>query len=205
MQPGHGRHTGEFGLWLTRYLESVPKYREHIIFYDHGDTRAESNVAQTKGFFGSRVTNANRLAAIDVMVASPEREVIVLVEIEEREVTPKKLLGDVFAIPMCSGFAVKIARGQEYFTICPKTRLILAGVVPTRGVRLKKIREVIGPRLQRFAAPSDAIDPKNVTLIFEGDVETTIEILRREMRDLFPEARVGAPSNSSDRARTLVL
>jgi len=170
----------------------VSKYGEYIVFYDHGDSRVESNVAETKGFFGHRVTNANQLASVDVMIANADKELIVLVEIEERELSPKKLLGDVFAILMCNGFAVKVGERQEYFTINSKTQLIVVGVVPPQGDRVEKINKVIRQRLEQFQAPSDAIAPRNVSLVFTGGILSSLEALKEKMRKLFSEKHGGA-------------
>jgi len=101
----HGKWTGEFGLWLTNYLNTISCYRKHSVFYDHGNKQEHPNVVAIKGFIGNHVTNANRLADVDVLVANDKQEIIVLIEIEESNITPKTLLGDVFASLMCNGYA----------------------------------------------------------------------------------------------------
>ena len=42
-------------------------------------------------------------------------QVLRLIEIEESNMPPKKLLGDVFATLMCNRFVVKIEKEQKYF------------------------------------------------------------------------------------------
>jgi hypothetical protein len=56
-----------------------------------------------------------------------------LIEIEETEMSPKKLLGDVFATLMCNWFALKGKNKQKYFRVSPNTKLIVAGVVQKLG------------------------------------------------------------------------
>ena len=187
MPPRSGKHTGEFGCWLTQYLAGTNRYHDYIVYYDHGDSQAESNVAVIHGFRGSEVTNVTRLAGVDVMVATPDGDLVLLIEIEESAMSPKKLLGDLMAILMCGGFAVKTDVGHQYFRIGPDTCFIVAGVVSLKGSKLRKLTEVIAPRLAEFGRLSDAIDPGNVSLLFESDIQTTIATLMDLVRAMLPE------------------
>ncbi|MBC8235578.1 hypothetical protein H8E77_39025, partial [bacterium] len=119
MKPKAGEQTGRFGCWLTQYLKGSPQYYKHLVYYDHGKRDSKPNVAAIKGFFGDEVSNKNRLADVDLMVAKPNKDIMLLVEIEERESSPKKILGDVLAILMCNRFAVKLNGEQHYFRITP--------------------------------------------------------------------------------------
>ena len=56
-----GKHTGAFGHWLTQHL---PPY---TVYYDHGDSLAEENVAAIHGFYGTEVSNVTRLADAERM------------------------------------------------------------------------------------------------------------------------------------------
>jgi hypothetical protein len=118
------------------------------VYYDHGDPAIDTHVAATKGFFGTEVRNLTRLADIDIIVASPDQIAQLLIEIEERPCPPKKLLGDILAILLCNQFGVRDHGEQRIFRISPVTRLIVAGVVSSRGYGRRKIDEVIAPRLQ---------------------------------------------------------
>jgi hypothetical protein len=182
----HGKQTGEFGRWLYEYLRNSSRYRDLAVFYDHGDKLEDPNVAAIKGFFGSRVTQSNRLADIDVMVASPDKEAILLIEIEEGQASPKKLLGDVFAILFCNQLAVKVGNRQEYYTICPETRLLIASASSSQSGRVEKIDKVIRPRLQQFAGAEDAIRAKNIEFIFGEDVPATVRVLSKKVESIFP-------------------
>ena len=103
----HGTGTASFGKWLKDYLEGIPEYEDYLVYYDHGDSQ-KSNVVAIKGFCGKSVTNQNRLADIDIMVANPKKEIVVLIEIEEKPASPKKYIGTIFAALMCNRFAVRV-------------------------------------------------------------------------------------------------
>jgi hypothetical protein len=51
--------------------------------------------------------------------------------------------------------------------------------VPTRGHRLQKVTEVIGPRLRELRGLPDGISPENVDLIFGEKIGDTVEALHR--------------------------
>jgi hypothetical protein len=147
------------------------------VFYDHGDAALDPAVAATKGFFGFEVKNLNRLADIDILVASPEGIAEVLIEIEERPSTPKKILGDILAVLLCNRFAVRVAGQQRTFGVSPRTQLVVAGVLPDRGYRLRKIQEVINPRLHQLEGLPDGVSPRNVHLVFNATIPTTTKKL----------------------------
>lgn len=181
-----GVETGAFGKWLTEYMRGIPKYANHQVYYDHGDTSVETNVAVPKGIFGKEATNLTRLADVDVMIVGPGNDIVVLFEIEERKVSPKEILGNTFACLISNKFAVKLKEGQRYFSIAPTTRLIVAGTVPDDGVRLKKIAETIQPRIIAFGGLPDAISPSNVTLHFAANLADTIAFLKNLVLKEFP-------------------
>jgi hypothetical protein len=174
---GQGYETGLFGRRIAARIRGDPACRGWEVFYDHGDRSLDPAVAATKGFFGSEVKNLNRLADIDVLIASPNGAAVILIEIEERPCTPKKILGDALAILLCNRFAVRVVGGQRTFGISPETRLVVAGVVPDRGNRLRKIDEVIGPRLRELPGMADGISPSNVRLVFSSTIAATMEKL----------------------------
>ena len=183
MQPKDGIRTGEFGLWLARYLD---KNNHYSIYYDHGDKQGDPNVAAIKGFCGQTVTKKNRLVDTDVIVVNNDNNsIVLLIEIEETKMSPKKLLGDVFASLMCNRFAVKVENKQKYFNISPETRLIVAGVVQKLGDGQEKISNTITPRLQQFDVPGDTIQIDKITFVIGEDISGALEKLKREMVNIF--------------------
>ena len=179
MTSDHGKMTGEFGAWLTTFIQSNDFAEQFIVYFDHGDKEKFPNVVAIKGFYGEQVSNRNRLADIDVVVVNEKDEVELLIEIEEMAVSPKKLLGDIFSILCCNRIAVKVGSEQKQLQLSPKTQLIVAGIVPAHGSQQEKIHQVILPRLRHFAIPNDAIPIANVS--FVGD-ESPLDLLERLKR-----------------------
>jgi hypothetical protein len=177
MSPVQGRDTDGFGRWLTGYLAASPTLSRYRVYYDHGDSTLD-NVAAIKGFYGDSVTNLNRLADVDVMVVSPLGEVVLLVEIEERGSSPKKVFGDAVTILMCNHFAVGRGRAQECFAASADTRLIISGVMPDRGTRIAKIEQVAAPRFREFTGLAGGILPGNVDFAFAPDIVATVSRLK---------------------------
>jgi len=177
MTPAQGIETDGFGKWLTSLVATNPALAGYRVFYDHGDS-ALPNVAAIKGFYGTSVTNLNRLADVDVMVVGPDDQVVLLVEIEERECSPKKIIGDAATIGMCNRFAVGRGFLQQYFGVSPTTRLVISGVMPDRGNRIKKIDAVLGPRFQESPGFEYGVSPSLVDFVFEPDITALLTRLK---------------------------
>ena len=100
----HGKYTADFGKKLRQY------YRTHKpsidIWYDHGDAETDCHVLKTQGFYNSEPSRITNLAEVDIMITK-DKEILFLIEIEETQSSPKRLLGDVLALLMCNGFAIK--------------------------------------------------------------------------------------------------
>jgi hypothetical protein len=182
----HGVKTGEFGVWLTDYFNVSEHYQDLTVYYDHGNRDEHPNVAAVKGFYGNHVANRNRLADIDVMVAKDD-EVLLLIEIEESEMPPKKILGDVFAILFCNQVAVKPNGQQKYFSFSSNTELIVAGIVRSLGDGREKIEDVIAPRLQEFRVPDDSIQIENIGFVYGENFSELLCKLKCKVESLFPK------------------
>lgn len=180
-----GRDTDGFGQWLTAYVAGSPASLGYRVFYDHGDSSLE-NVAAIKGFYGDAVTNTNRLADVDVMVVSRSGEIVLLVEIEERASSPKKVFGDAVTILMCNRFAVGRGKRQEYFEVTEATSLLISGVMPDRGNRIRKIHEIAAPRFRAFGGVEGGILPGNVNFVFGPSIEAVTSHLKQVVTTLRP-------------------
>jgi hypothetical protein len=181
----HGKMTEQFGLWFTQYLQTKDQFS---VFYDHGNPQEDSSVVVIKGFFGEKVTNRNRLTDADVMVVNNDREVVLLIEIEESRMSPKKLLGDIFSTVICNQFAVRKENQNEYFRLSTKTVLIIAGIVPNPGDQedeLDKIRNIVMPRLQKVGTPKDMLQIGNIRIVTDKDISKTLERLKKEVTSIF--------------------
>jgi hypothetical protein len=180
--PIQGVETRRFGEWLSEQFRGA----DVEIYYDHGDKTAHSNVAAIKAFAGERVANANRLADLDVLAAKGD-EARLIVEIEERPLSPKKVLGDVLSVMLSDQLAVRIDRRHRYFRLTPRTRLLIAGAVPDAGDRVSKIREIIVPRLKVLSGPPSRLSPERVELFFSGSLAETLEALKRKASEIIGE------------------
>lgn len=176
-----GENTGKFGEWLTGYLEGRP----YQVFYDHGDPQPFPNVAKVTGFVGDQVARHNQLAQIDVMVAGHTKEAVLLIELEESDFTPKRILGDVFSILMCNRISVRVNHKQVRFEITPHTRLIVAGIASTSS-KTAQIKKSINPRLHQFSVPIDSIQTRNVNIVGNSDLESTVSELKEIVKAMFP-------------------
>ena len=181
----HGKLTEQFGLWLTEHLKAKSQYS---VFYDHGNRQENPNVVAIKGFFGDKVTNRNRLTDADVLVVKDDKEVVLLIEIEESRMSPKKLLGDIFGTLLCNHFAVTKENGNQYFRVSGKTVLIIAGVAPNPSEQedeLDTIRNIVMPRLQKFSIPNDTVQIDNIKIVTNEDIFITLEKLENEVISFF--------------------
>ena len=181
MKPGH--NTGAFGRQLTAWLEARVEHTGWRVFYDHEDATIDANVAATKGFFGASAATLNRLADIDVLVARPDDVASVLIEIGERECSTKKILGNVLAMMLCDRIDVRVRGEKQTFSIGPSTKFIVAGTVPTTGHRLRKVTEVIQPRLRQLQGLPRGLSPANVELIFDEDIADVLPRLEGRVKE----------------------
>jgi len=187
MYQKQGYQTGLFGEWLSNYLEGITTSQQYVVYYDHGDRQTNPNVVAIKGIYGDNLSRQSKLAEVDVMVTKLNHDVAVVVEIEERESSPKKIIGDMIALLMCNRFCARLDGVNQYFRITPETRLIVAGIINPKGSKMSQLKEVILPRLQQFTPLPDCISPKNLRIIFaeDKDIETTIKDLKEYMQVLF--------------------
>lgn len=182
-----GLRTAELGQKIAAFVRQHLGAADFLFFYDHGDAaKSPDDVAAIKGFVANGddaiVANLNRLADIDMMLADRTGAVRLLIELEERATSPKKLLGDVLAVMMCDKCAVGRDGNQQYFKVKPDTTLIIAGILPDSGDRLQRITDVIQPRIRTLRGLDGCLDPKNVELIFDVNLEHPLEMVMERVR-----------------------
>lgn len=178
-----GEKTGQFGRWLTEYIQSELPDKNYTVYYDHGDPTKYSKVAAIKGFLGEEVRNENRMADVDVMVADEDRGIKLLIEIEESPISPKTLLADVFASLLSTKFAVKIGDENIYFSKTPGAHLIVASYNPSdkkRKIYIDRVQE----KLREFLSAESEIKPGNVEFIIESDLGHCLERLRPRVKEI---------------------
>jgi hypothetical protein len=178
-----GEQTGDFGNCLDNFIKEASS--EYSVYYDHGDTKLE-NVGVIQGFVGSQPKRVYTLAEVDVMVVDKEGNIILLIEIEDKSSpSPKKLLGVVFSIVLCDQFAFGVGENKQYFRLNPETKLIIAGFVNPKGRKGDQIFNVIQPRLNEIGVPKGSIKFENISFVFEKDIETTLEVLKKRVIPIF--------------------
>jgi hypothetical protein len=177
-----GEKTGQFGLWLTEYINEERSEKDYLVYYDHGDQARYDNVKVIKGFIGEKVKNANRLTDIDVLVANQENEILLLIEIEESPISPKTLLGDIFSSLVSTNFSVRKDE-QVNFSVTSGSHLIIASFHPNPE-RRKNYRDDIRRRIGEFSVPEDSISVDNIEFIIEADLDISLEKLRQRMKKI---------------------
>ena len=180
------------GVVTARFGENLVEEFEdrYVVYYDHGDPDKSDKVAACKAFYGTPgegVHNVNRLADVDALVGDTDGRALVLSETEERPSSPKKIVGDVFALAMSNQVAVGRA-GQEYCTIGAYTHVIIAGVLPERGSRREKVDAVMAARLSSFHRGKRELSLDNVRLIFRASLEDALDRALSSMETALLEA-----------------
>jgi hypothetical protein len=176
-----GSATGEFGRSVAAMLQERGVEQQYHLFYDHGDPSTDPCVAAAKGVAGTSLSQQTRLADIDLVLATPEGKVVLLIEIEERPLSPKKLLGDLFTLLLCDRVAVRREGVNHFYEITPETRLVIAGITPDKGSQRAKYEEVILPRAQQVSGLPSGIPMSQVTLVLGETLEQMIERLKAEV------------------------
>ncbi|MEA3376092.1 MAG: hypothetical protein U9R72_07865 [Chloroflexota bacterium] len=186
MMNQQGVATARFGEDLAKEFGS-----RYVVYYDHGNPDRRDNVAACKAFYGAPgegVHNVNRLADVDALLADSDGRALVLIEIEERPSSPKKILGDIFALAMSNHVAV--GRGdQKYFAIGAHTRLVIAGVLTGKGASREKVETLIAARLSSFHREKRELSLGNVRLVFRESIEAALKDAFSSVEAALLEAR----------------
>ena len=182
-----GEKTGQFGLWLTNYIRMEQLDKNYFVYYDHGDPARYDNVKVIKGFIGEKVKNANRLTDIDVLVANRNNEILLLIEIEESPISPKTLLGDIFASLFSTEFAVKIRNENIYFSKTPGTHFIVASYNPSDKKR-KIYTDRVQEKLREFLSTESGIKPEHVECIIESELGCCLKKLQQRVKEILQDS-----------------
>jgi hypothetical protein len=146
-------------------------------------------VCAIKAYFGEGLSsNLNRLADVDVLIEGPGGEACFLIEIEERGVSPKKLLGDAMALILANRLRAGNNRslsGRDV-RLTPETRMIIAGVLPEGGHRLGKLEQTIQPRLAQLKGLPGGLEPAKIELLFATSTKKAMDRLRQRICQEYP-------------------
>ena len=181
-----GIKTGRFGKWLYDYCKTnrLPFH----VFYDHGRKGLDHNVAVPKGFYGEEIFRKNWLVDTDIIIGSRDDDTILLIEVEERQASPKKILGNIFAIMMCNNFAVKLNQKQKYFKVTENTHLLLACLYNEKGYGKEKI-ENLQKRIEEIDRFPDGIPSKNISFIWGSNLKQLMNDLENAVTKFLESRR----------------
>lgn len=128
----HGRITRQIAEKLEHNLHADPeRYSGVQIFYDHGDS-SKAEVCQPTSYMGRHYGVDSTLSGLDIVFVY-RGNVVLLVEVEEGNVRPKTILGDVFGVILAEHVRIK---GKSY-PIRDAT-MIVAITVSGKGHRPEK-------------------------------------------------------------------
>ena len=105
----HGRRTRRIAENLHDKLQADSRYSGVKLFYDHGDS-SKKEVCQPTSYMGRRYGSDATLSGLDIVLTHKDR-VILVVEVEESEVRPKTVLGDIFGVLLAGKVRI---RGRSY-------------------------------------------------------------------------------------------
>ncbi len=111
-----GQMTARIGEYLSGIL--VPK--GYDVLYDHG-----TNSGKIVSWFGEKYNRGSELSQVDIAIVEKVTDnVMALIEIEEKDDNPKKLLGDILGILI--GNKIKF-KGKRKLTVTKNTLLLVVG------------------------------------------------------------------------------
>jgi hypothetical protein len=174
-----GQTTAALGKWLCSYFTTLPQ--DYSVYYDHGNPKCK-NVHAVKCFFGTTVKNDNRLSDLDLGIFN-QNKAEVLIEIEERTVSPKTILGDIFSVLLSDNIA--IAPNNVPFKITNDTLLFIVGSASDNGSCLFKINNFLRDHIRALNIYTGGLLPKNIDLLFTSKLEVSICKLKDRIRRIY--------------------
>lgn len=126
----HGKFTAELGRKLTARIESADR-KELRVFFDHGDSGESMRVVPYFDDYDLSTT----LAFVDIAIVDEDtKSVLVLCEVEEEGVNPKKVIGDCCNILISDSVCIQ----KKSYDVSDAT-FLLGVKVPERGKSSQKI------------------------------------------------------------------
>ena len=128
----HGRWTREVAEKLQERLSADPvRYSGVRLYYDHGES-GKAEVCQPTSYMGRRYGSDATLSGIDIVLLKNGR-ILVAVELEESEVRPKTVLGDVFGVVLADRVRIR----KRVHPLAGAVLIVAVAVAP-RGRRAAK-------------------------------------------------------------------
>jgi len=166
-----GKMTREIGDCLRDKVADT--HPDVAVFYDHGQS-GNRNVCQPTTYMGRRYGTDATLSGVDI-VAVKNKKVIVVVEIEESGVRPKKVLGDVFGVVLADSMRIK---GNRY--LIDGATIVIAVLHDAKGKKGAKYRRMERHLARYFSRqPSTSVSKVRILLCSAEDLVRRIERLLR--------------------------
>ena len=87
---------GEMTARLGNYLQQELSKESFTVHYDHGNPD-DQNVGVISSIIGKSLQRGSKLTELDIAVLDKEKKAVFLIEIEESDDNPKKIIADVMA------------------------------------------------------------------------------------------------------------
>ena len=171
----HGKFTAGFAKNLGQKLEK----EGYTVWYDHGDPAEDSHVLKTSGYYGDKLSNQTKLAETDIMITKRDN-IRCLVEIEETQVSPKKILGNAATICMCNGFAINRKGTHERYLFDDETKLLIACWFKKEGKGAEKM-ERLERRFKQFKGWEEGLLVENVIFVHSDSLNTLLVDLEKRI------------------------
>jgi len=168
-----GLETTNLGKRLTQKLKKVDN--SLIVYIGHG---VSDDSKKIQGFMSKEINNGTRVADIDIMIATSNRDVLFLVEIEESSAAPKTILGDIFSILFCDGVQVD----NRIYEVNPQTKVIVGTYYKPDGNKATQF-DLINERIRLFTNSIGPLDINCIQFIYEDTLSKTIDKIERMIID----------------------
>ncbi len=90
---------------VTKLKADPERYKDFKVYYDHGES-SKPEVCKPTTYMGRRYGDDATLSKVDIVVTKG-KNVVLGIEIEESEVRPKTVLGDVFGIALANKMRIQ--------------------------------------------------------------------------------------------------
>ena len=174
----HGKRTRQIAERLEEKLLAYPnRYPGVKIFYDHGDSFKES-VCQPTSYIGRRYGADATMSGLDIVLVH-KGKVFLLVEVEESQVRPKTILGDIFGVVLSERVRIK----AKSYPIENAT-MIVAMIVNSKGQQAEKYIR-LERHLHKYLSTLRKIMPKtrvDKIRIVTSDSEDLVRRIERLVR-----------------------
>ncbi len=173
----HGRLTAYLG---KRLAYTYPRDGKIFALYDHGEPDDPAVSAIRLYLRGFPFDNQSVLADMDIMIAEGNKAII-LIEIEETTITPKQVVGDIFAPFFAESLVFK---SNEEYKI-DKTCLIIGLLTNPAGnaaIKTDRLVNTIRELQQSLKKISFSFSIDKIHLVCEAEDEELVKAVEEQVK-----------------------